>query len=111
MPAVGGYVVEYLSSSSQPWKAEIRCFATNAIPPVQQVAAIRFYDTTPPASGLVGGIPAVNYHLSRFSEVISILRDETHVVVDHVFYTSAGQSVDAWGVSGGIAPAAEMQPK
>jgi len=110
MPAVGGYVVEYFSSSSQPWKAEIRCYASTTVPLGPQVATIRFYDTTPPASGLVGGIPAVNYALSRFADVIAILRDENHVVVDHVFYTSAGQSVDAWGVSGGIAPAGEMQP-
>ena len=110
MPAVGGYVIEYLSNSSQPWRAEIRCFANTTVPLGPQVAAIRFYDTAPPASGNVGGIPVVNYLLSRFSDVVTILRDESHVVVDHFFYLSTGQSVDGWGVSAGIAPAAEMQP-
>lgn len=56
------------------------------------------------------GNPVVNYALSHFSDIISILRDENHVVVDKFFYTSASQPVDCWGVAGGVAPTAEMQP-
>ena len=111
MPPVGGYVIIYSTRSSQPWKAEIQCFANTAIPPVNQVALIRFYAKNPPASGVHGGIPIVNYPLSSFADVVSILRDEKYIDVDHFFYTSAGQPVDGWGVAGGIAPVSEMQPK
>jgi hypothetical protein len=110
MPAVGGYVIDYNCGSNQPWKAEIRCFTSTNIPLGNEVAVVRFYDGAVPAPGKVGGIPVVNYPISRFSDVVSIFRDEVHVVVDKFFYTSAGQAVDCWGVSGGVAPAAEMQP-
>jgi hypothetical protein len=112
MPTIGAYVVTYASDSSQPWTAEIRCFAELTVPPGPEAAAIRFFPegAQRPPSDNVAGVPVINFPLAAFADVITILRSEQHISADKFFYTSPGASVDCWGVSGGIAPVADMNP-
>jgi hypothetical protein len=55
MPGVAAYVIDYNSSSNQPWQAEIRCWSSADTALHNITASVRFYEGTVPASGHIGG--------------------------------------------------------
>ena len=111
MPQIRGYQVVYMSSNNHPWTAEIRCYEHPE--DAREGTIIRFYDTTPiPHDASVNGIPVLNYALHRFSDVVSILRDEDYVWVDGFqFETAAGPSGErCYGVMSPGATPGDMNP-
>jgi hypothetical protein len=112
---VVGYRITYMSTSSVAWKAEIRCYGSTELSE-PEVALIRFYldPNTIPDDGWVGdnvnGVPIVNYPLSAFEDIVTILRDEDYVTVTTFSYSSRGSWVEAWGVSSGMEDVGDMEP-
>lgn len=115
MPNVKGYRITYMSTSDAPWQADIRCYGSTDLR-APEVALIRFFadPATIPADSWVGGqvngVPIVNYPLDRFSDVITMLRDDTYLGVDTFFYTSGYDPVKGWGISSGMEPIGDMNP-
>lgn len=97
MPNIGRYRIAYASSSNQNWVAEIRCYDANDL---NQIGAIRFYKqgVAIPADSSSSGKPILNYELSRFNDVVTLLRSEDYVNIDNSFYGSLGTSVNAYGL-------------
>jgi|GEM_PF-3532087 hypothetical protein len=93
MPKIGRYRIEYNSSSNQSWTAEIRCYndADTTL-----VGCIRFYKqgVPIPADSSTGiTLPILNYELSRFNDVVTLLRSEDYVDFGKGSYDSIGASV------------------
>ncbi len=86
MPNVGAYVASYKSSGAVPWDAQIRCFATETIPPGPENAFIRFFKNAAdvPADSHVNGVPTINYSFDQFTVVLDLLRGSDRVTVDTV---------------------------
>jgi len=110
-----GYRITYMSTSSVPWKAEIRCYGTTDLSG-PEVALIRFYEdpNTIPSDGwvsdIINGVPIVNYPLSGFEDIVTTLRDEDYVTVTTFAYSSGNDWVQGWGVSSGMEEVGDMEP-
>jgi hypothetical protein len=97
MAKIGRYRISYASSSDQSWSAEIRCYdAGDAI----LIGSIRFYKqgVAVPADSISGGKIILNYELSRFNDVATLLRSEDIVNIDKVLYGSVGANVNAFAL-------------
>ena len=116
MADVRGYRISYWSSSSVEWIAEIRCYDTaNLIEVGNENAIIRFYEDPskmPPDAdkASASGLPVLNFALSRYADVIAILRDEDLVTAGQGAHSSAGVWVDGWGLSTGLGSIDDMDP-
>jgi hypothetical protein len=100
MPKIGRYRISYASSSDQSWSAEIRCYdAGDTI----LIGSIRFYKqgVAIPADSLPSGKIIINYELSRFNDVVTLLRSEDYVSIDKSLYGSVGANVNAFALSTG----------
>src|SRR5215813_2933487 len=115
MGQIVGYRITYMSTSSVAWKADIRCYGSTKVTD-PMTALIRFYPDSAaiPADGWVNnkvnGVPIVNYPLSRFNDIITILRDEDNVSVNTFSYLSGLDFVSGWGVSTGMEDVGDMDP-
>jgi len=107
-----------MSTSSVPWKAEIHCYSTNELSGPEG-ALIRFYQdpNTIPPDGWVSEsttssqwVPIVNYPLSSFEDIVTILRDEDYVSVNRFSYRSGGDWVQGWGLVTGMEQVGDMEP-
>jgi hypothetical protein len=82
MANVAHYAINYTSESDKPWVASINCYdQPEGEAGGRRIATLRFFDGAVPASGTVDGAELVNFPLSRFADVVAILRNETRIFV------------------------------
>ena len=112
---VVGYRITYMSSGNVPWTAEIQCYESTDLLE-RETALIRFYrdPNAIPSDGWVNdevnGVPIVNYPISSFGDIVTILRDEDYVTATTFSYNSGGTFVQGWGLSTGMEPTGDMDP-
>jgi hypothetical protein len=113
MAQIKGYRISYFSSSNQPFVAEIRLWDDpNNNTEESQIGSIRFCKsgtTIPTDFHTENGRPVVYYELSRFNDVVTILRDENYAELLQVFYETIGVSVAGYAVMTGPEETGDME--
>ena len=98
MAFVTHYIIDYLGKSNKPWVASINCYDQDqGEAGGQRIATVRFFEGAVPASGTVGGLPVVNFPLTRFGDVVGIFRNEGRISVNH--FSGGPDSITADGIS------------